>query len=478
MSRVMKVFFCVFLLVAILVGVGAAILRPPEPLQLPERGAVIRAVTIVIPGESRSSLVDVVVVDNAIASIRPSSERRRQGFILPGLSDAHMHNPSLPFPGQQALIALLNLRAGVTHVRMAAGDAVMRDAIAQGQYPGPRILSCGPFNDGDPPQWPNSNVVVDASSAVAAVKAVEEGGYDCVKVYNELTAEASAALYEEARRRDLAVIGHIPWRQSFVEAHIDDVQHVAGWAPLGADAATESHVRRLLALQRLDSAQVQAIAQISLAQQRRLTPTLITLQRKFGLGDIERLRESEAALTLPRYYRQNLWDPDLGLVSARLLSDADRDQFRALFPRVLDAVRVLHQVGVEFHTGTDAPAEFIVPGAGLLEELNLFRQAGLSSEEVLAISTVTTPRRLWGSSVSRLVEGSPADFVVYKKDPTLDLAYLDTRLAVVADGRYYSSAELEQQLEDYQAWFNGDAYRRLTETMVGMGLWLINNLSR
>jgi hypothetical protein len=48
--------------------------------------------------------------------------------------------------------------------------------------------------------------------------------------------------------------------------------------------------------------------------------------------------------------------------------------------------------------------------------------------------------------LGRLEVGAPADFLIFRADPTQDLANLSTLVAVVADGRLYTKADLEQRL--------------------------------
>ncbi|WP_188109530.1 amidohydrolase family protein [Pseudohalioglobus sediminis] len=473
----MKVTLCAGALFIALGALALRILQPPAPLAIPASSVELHSVVLVVPGQSRSAPVDLTLERGYISDIRPARAAGITGYILPGLADAHIHGPMLPLPGQNELFAFLYLYHGVTSARMAAGDARMRDAIDGGEYPGPRVLSCGPFLDGKPPLWPNSLVVTDEPSAEAAVEQVAAEGYDCIKVYNELTAEASREIYQAAKQRSLAVIGHVPWRQNFDAVYIDDIQHLVGWAPRSAEDGATEYIHRLMKLKYLDQQRVQALIDASLARGFALTPTLVTLQRKFALSDYADLEQSDAAALLPSYYRDQLWHPQRGLVSARLLSPAQHDQFRALYPQAQRAVRSLYEAGVALHSGTDSAAEFIVPGAGLLEELQLLQQTGLTPEQVLEISSVNTVRYLHGKAYGRLSVGAPADFVVYAMDPTQDLANLDTRTAVVRNGVYFERNALEEQLQRYQVWFNHPAYRVITTSLVSAGLFAVSMLS-
>ena len=169
MLRALK-YILIFLI--LLVGVGALgrhALQPPPPLPIPEPGFTLESVVLVVPGKFHSKPVNIAVEGNRITRIEPAPPGPTQGYVLPGLVDAHMHGPPLPMPGERALFAFLHLYHGVTLARMAAGDALMRDEIRAGLYPGPRIYTCGPFFDGDPPLWPTSVVLTEPEQAVAAV---------------------------------------------------------------------------------------------------------------------------------------------------------------------------------------------------------------------------------------------------------------------------------------------------------------------
>lgn len=446
-------------------------------MAMPDRGVLLEAVVLVVPGVSRSEPVDLEVQGNRITTIRASHAGKVTAYVLPGLADAHMHGPPLPFPGENALYTFLYLYHGVTAARMAAGDDVMRDAIEAQDYPGPQLTSCGPFIDGDPPRWRNSLVVIDSASAVQAVNNIAAQGYDCIKVYDELTPQSSEQVYVAAAAAGLPVIGHVPWRQDATSAWIDDQQHLLGLPPIAPELTKGEQIRAMLRLDEVDAVRQAQLARSMLASGSTLTPTLITLQRKIALQDFTALQQTAAAQMLPRYYRKQLWHGQKGLVSSRLFSAVDHDQFRAVYPHAEAAIAALYQAGVELHTGTDSPAEFIVPGSGLLEELHLLNAAGLDPETVLNLSAVKTARYILGPEYGRLDPDAPANFVVYANDPTLDLAYLDTRMAVVRDGRYYSQAQLEEQLNLYRAWFENPLYRSLSEAIVGFGLWLINAIA-
>jgi hypothetical protein len=84
---------------AVLVAALAAALyltiRPPAPLPLPERGATLDDVTLVVPGGRRSEHRRLVVAGGTIESVGAAAGSGGAPFagmyVLPGLADLHVH---------------------------------------------------------------------------------------------------------------------------------------------------------------------------------------------------------------------------------------------------------------------------------------------------------------------------------------------------------------------------------------------------
>jgi hypothetical protein len=69
-----------------------------------------------------------------------------------------------------------------------------------------------------------------------------------------------------------------------------------------------------------------------------------------------------------------------------------------------------------------------------------------------------------------LEAGAPAEFVIFREDPTQSLDALDTIAAVVRDGRLYPRAALDAQLAKYQAHFDSPTYERIVTPLVKQAL--------
>jgi len=477
--RILKV-LAVVVVVLILLVVGVWFLLRPPVLAVPsQKRLVFFNVTVINPGRDRRAGRTLTIQDGQIVaitanpytiSVSEAGTRFARFYVLPGLIDMHVHQ----FPLDVELYGLLFLAHGVTTVRNT-GDfsgtiLKKRQQIQDGKYPGPRIFACGPIIDGDPPFWPDSRVVRTVAEARAAVDEVAAAGVDCVKVYGRLSAELLAAIREAAARHKLPVVGHIPMAVPFAEAHIRDVQHLTG-VPLHTNRQDASRLAQFAAWaaawQSLDEARIDFIVRTSVEQGLFHTPTLVVWTQMGRLRDYPTLRDDPTAQLLPRWYREVFWRPREAALPAF-------DDIGAALPKMKTVVRRLYQAGVRIHTGSDTPNPFVVPGVSLHEELHLLVEAGLTPEEVWGAATRSAGETLGIAKLGTVQEGAPADFLLFREDPTHDLAALSTLEAVVVQGRLYPKAVLDAALARHRDYFNGWLYDRLS---IAYARWMASRIS-
>ena len=393
MRRLLR-FALVALLALAALGAGLyAIVTPPAPLALPPQGVVLDDVTLIRPGEGREEHRRVVVSGGAIERIEAApagSDGPFAGmYVLPGLNDLHVHFPPASLLGQSELFAFLFLYHGVTAVR-DAGDvdgtatAPAREGVAKGRFPGPRVLACGMFVDGEPPLWKNTLLARNPAEGRAAVESLAARGFDCVKAYNGLAADTLAAIREAAHARGLPVIGHVPRAVSYEEARLDDVQHFTG-VPPPADPSLRFPLL-LRAWDDLDDARLEAVIAASLGEGIANTPTLVTLDRLIASEDFAHVATEPDVKLLPRMYRDVVWSPREPSSVTSLLQPADFAMLRRALAAEKRTLRAMAERGVALHTGTDTLIAFVVPGASLHRELRLWVDAGLTPEQALAAS--------------------------------------------------------------------------------------------
>ncbi len=457
--------------------------QPPEldppALPVPEQGRlVLDDVTIVEPGVSRAAARRLTIEGGRIVSIDAhepaaaeagATRRYAKSFVLPGLVDMHGHHPFSWLKAEAELWDLLYLAHGVTTLRdpgVADGTPVgtslldLRRRLRDGEIPGPRLYTCGAMVSG-PWELPGTPVARSAEDAHAIVAELAAAGVDCIKVRSRLSPAALAGVREAAKEHRLLVIGHVPLGIPFEEAHLDDAQHFFGFS--------ESRpVRRWADLwggwSRIDTQRMDEIVRISLEQGMAHTPTLVVWARHARLLDPAQ-RDDPVLRLLPSHWRAAVWVPGASLLwFLHDLEPGDLAALREALPKMRELLRRLHAAGVRVHAGSDAIMPGVVPGASLHEELHQFVEAGLAVEEVWAVATRRAGEWLGEPGLGTLQVGAPADLLVFRDDPTRDLAALATLEAVVAQGRLYTREWLDDALgrtrrhfasREYEAWSLG-----------------------
>jgi imidazolonepropionase-like amidohydrolase len=132
------------------------------------------------------------------------------------------------------------------------------------------------------------------------------------------------------------------------------------------------------------------------------------------------------------------------------------------FAKRLVLLRRIHEAGGEVRIGTDTQQPLVVPGASVLEEMRLFRTAGIGVEETWAIASVRAGAELPVPGLGRLEAGAPADFLVLREDPTRDPQAMATLEAVVADGRLYTRQQLDRARSAHRRRHGGFVFDRLS----------------
>lgn len=374
--------------------------------------------------------VDVVIDGERIAAVEPHDPSRPPApgevvvdgsgrTLLPGLIDAHAHYTFDPTEGSLAAIARRSdaeialaaaghaataLRAGVTTARGAGSirnlEVALRDAIAAGRIPGPRMLVASTavgITGGHGFQF---GIEADGRDAlVTATRRVIRDGADVVKVVAseaamltttglapgrmvfgapELTEDELRAIVETAAELRLRVM-----------SHAQDSESVTRSARAGVASVEHAWMA--------DEAAIEAIA----ASGAFLVPTLV-------VTDVNR---TLPGLTPVQRERQDLIE--------RLHRDATEHAIR---------------IGVPVATGTDT-GEVGVTADMVWREIALLHDHGASPMAAIRAATSAAARLLGlETEVGTIEPGRRADLILVDGDPLADLGRLAAPTLVVQAG--------------------------------------------
>ena len=384
----------------------------------------------------------IVVTDGTIAAIGPADMAVPDGArvvdlstrtVMPGLIDAHVHltedsglpwyatlrpKYSEPYAAATGLKnALITARAGFTTVRDAGGPILaslaVRDAVAEGSFPGPRILvagtplsiSGGHADDavGLAPKFAaalnatgqNPGVCDTPDECAAAVRRIAAKGVDVIKLM------ATGGVLDD---------GAIGLEQHFSDAElraIIDAAHGVGLKAMahahgakGIAAAVNAGVDSIEHGTYLDAAG----ARLMKARGTYLVPTLMAFEGlKLHIG-------------------KNFYTPNVEAKALQTLAIVGR------------GLRTANAAGVNIALGTDAA---VFPHGRNAEELNLMvTEGGMTPQAALVAATMGGARLLGIDGITgTLVPGKSADLIAVDGDPQRDPKAVLSVSYVMTQGR-------------------------------------------
>ena len=122
-------------------------------------------------------------------------------------------------------------------------------------------------------------------------------------------------------------------------------------------------------------------------------------------------------------------------------SEGDFARAQAVWPKVLELVKRLHDAGVVLTAGTDTVNPNVIPGDGFHRELELLVSAGISPNEVIRIATLNGATAAGREKDLGSIEpGKKADLVVLSANPLDDIRHTRKIEAVYKNGTLIHSS--------------------------------------
>ncbi len=401
----------------------------------PIKRVLIRAGAVLDVKTGKSLTAQTIVIENdKIVSIGKTGEAKGDTVIdlpnatvLPGLIDSHMHITEDPYhtgyrelgisiPRQTlygAHHAKITLESGFTTVRNVGAngysDVALRDAINDGDIPGPRMMVSGPalsITGGHCDQnllpaeyhYKAGGVADGVDDVQRKVREVIKYGADLIKICatggvlskgddpkaSQYTLEELKAIVTEAHRLGRKVAAHahgaegIRWAS---EAGVDSVEHGSY----------------------IDEPAIQVMKQKGTY----LVPTLY-------LWDW--MAENMDKTGMPEFYKTKA---------------------RAIFPLVHKNLQRAFASGVKVAFGTDAA---VYPHGLNAREFAVYVRLGLTPLQAIQTATVNAADLLgWSDKVGSIEAGKFADLIAVEGDPTKDVTTLQNVKFVMKGGAVYKN---------------------------------------
>ncbi len=410
----------------------------------------------------------VVVQDGKIADVRsvadgiggkPSAVQidGRGKFLIPGLWDMHVHMVFGDwFPHGKEIALPLFIANGITGVREMGGELDVlqqwRKEIAVGTLIGPRIVMAGPMLDGPEPRFPSSVAIKTPEDGRRAVDDLKRRGVDFIKLQSLIPREAVFAIADEAHKQGITFVGHVPDAMRASEASNagqKSFEHLIGIFE-GSSPLEDEFIKGPKTvgkfLSTYDPERAAKLFALLAKNQTWQCPTLVW-ERGGNLIEETDFAHDTRAKYVPASWKDVTWKRFTDQVEHEFNTD-DLGTRKRFVAKELEVVKAMHDAGIPFLAGTDtASGVYVFPGFSLHEELQRFVAAGFTPMEALQTATLN-PAKFLGMDdrLGTIEKGKAADLVLLDANPLDDIRNTQKIAAVVANGRYFSRADLDKML--------------------------------
>ena len=375
-------------------------------------------------------------------------------FMIPGLWDMHVHTFFGDWvPGGRDISLPLFVANGITGVRDMGSDLEpilqARSEIASHRLVGPRLIIAGPMLDGPKTHFPASIAIGTPEQGRHAVDMLKRRGVDFIKVQSYVPREAYFAIADECKKQQITFVGHVPdaiRASEAIAAGQKSFEHLIGIFE-GSSNVEDQLLSGLKGpgafLQTFNRAKEKSLIGLLDRNQTWQCPTLFW-ERGQWLVDAIDVTQDPNITYAPAFWRNKSWPKFKESILKSLATDPlpIRKQF---VQHELDVVARLNAAGVPFLAGTDTPAGIdVIPGFSLHQELQRFVDAGFTPLQALQTATIN-PAKFFGklNDLGTVEPGKLADLVLLEADPLQDIHGTQRIFAVVLDGHFYSSDDLQ-----------------------------------
>ena len=365
----------------------------------------------------------------------------KNSFVLPGLSDMHMHFTNC----HPELILKLYLINGVTTIRSMAGNRnqlELREKVNSNLVAGPRIIVSSPIIDSGGVNEDNRKSFDTPEEVDQAIITIKEQGYDLLKLYTFLKKDVFDAVMKKAQEFNLYVSGHIPYALGLEGVIKKGMNEIA-------------HIEELLYefLQGFDRKNPKPLG-LKIDYSR--MPEVIKLLKESQLSICTSLSIDELIvqkITKPEIYLQK---PETKYVPDWLLEEIaqGKDHHQIIFKDRRDIIdwyelylailKELKANDIPLILGTDAGAYGVIHGFSVHDELQILVDNGFSPYEAIRAATIDVAINIGeGEQWGTLEEGKIADLIMVQNNPFESISNLKDIDGIMTRGIWYSREYLD-----------------------------------
>lgn len=372
-------------------------------------------------------------------------------WLIPGLIDMHVHLDEVITPSTFVLF-------GVTSVRDVGSRLVTLQRLRARESKGeaiPRLYWMGRNIDEGKPSWWGAVAVKRPKDVSALLDDMEKQGVDGVKLYVNAGPKVTKAVIQDAHKRGWPVTGHLSKTRpsQAAEMGIDNLEHVSTLLQELRPVARQSSLgfaASFRGVPRVDLGGTAAarLVRILRRNQMTVTPTLIASLLPVE-GEKAATDRYSGIVGVPRGWRAYWTSSYWSFMSTKGWKRIDFSNARLAQVKYSQMLGKLYRAGVPIIAGTDTPAPWVLPGAGLLVEMELMVRAGMTPSDVLRSATGRAADILHKSrDVGTIRTGRIADMILLDADPVADIRNLRRIHSVFLGGKEIDRNKLRTLLKN------------------------------
>ena len=428
-----------------------------------ENGSIRQNGAVVIEGNK----IKIVGEFDKLKSGIPKQNRidGKGKYLIPGLWDMHVHLEGAELIEDNKALLPVFLAYGITTVRDCASDLgeqvlAWRKEIETGKLIGPTIFTAGRKLEGKNSIWKGDLEIENETELNQMLDLLDTYHVDFVKITeNTLSGDLFLKSVKAASARGYKVSGHVPYNltiQELIEAGFTSIEHASYLMRLGSDEAKIKSDLLSGTLTRTDAEarytnefdQQLAIEKYTALGKKRLfvCPTLIGGRQLAYLNETDHSKDEFLNYLTKKFTDNYQWRIQ------RMANDTpeQRQQRKDKYAILCKQLPFIQQAGIRIIAGSDAAAlnTYVYPAESLLEELEIFQEAGLTPLQILQSATLNGAEYFnIVDKTATIAAGKKADFVLLEQNPLENVQALRTVNSVVANGTYFNRDDLNSILK-------------------------------
>lgn len=342
-------------------------------------------------------------------------------YMMPGLAEMHVH---MPKEQEMKSYLTMHLMAGVTTIRAMRSKPYLPAYKHEKSFPVPNLHLSAPII--------TRATVLNEQTTDSLLAAYKNQGFDFIKVIDIKDTTSFLTLMKKAAKHKMAVCGHyLPniGLETLIKNNYSSLEHLDGYPQ--ALKQDEAFYKNMLQLTLTNNIYICPTLDWYRVIYRQLPES--SLQQRLGLNYVHD--------TIKHNWVEEYTN---GLAN---LSDSAKNAFISNYAiKHKTKLQILKQMAdnnANLLIGSEGGDTWMAPGFNMIEEMQAFKEAGISNYKILQYATTYAARYLheqdkWGT----VEKGKDANVILLSVNPLQQLSAFATTEGVFLKGKYYSQKEL------------------------------------